>query len=259
MLINLNSSNTIPTTVNISGPALASSGTRYQFGLTNFIGANDYPSYPVSTNTVSGLGNSFTVSVPPYTIIDLLIPQATNTPPVLAAISNQTVNAGQTVAFTTVATDTNQPQPTLTFNLLTAPTNAALAQINNTNATFGWRPLVTQAGTTNSISLAVTDNSAPPLSATQSFTVIVNPLTSPSLSALTLSNGQLAFEVSGQNGPDYAVETSTNLLVWNTLFITNSPAMPFMLERHQRGGDAGSILPRQDRPAAAVMSATSGR
>jgi len=228
MLINLNSSNTIPTTVNISGPALASSGTWYQFGLTNFIGANDYPSYPVSTNTVSGLGNSFTVSVPPYTIIDLLIPQVTNTPPVLAAIGNQTVNAGQTVAFTAVATDTNQPQPTLTFSLLTAPTNAALAQINNTNATFGWRPLVTQAGTTNSISLAVTDNSMPPLSATQGFTVIVNPLTSPSLSALTLSNGQLAFEVSGQSGPDYAVETSTNLLVWNTPFITNSPAMPFI-------------------------------
>ncbi len=227
MLINLDTSNTIPTTVNISGPALASSGTWYQFGLTNFIGANDYPSYPISTNTVSGLGNSFTVSVPPYTIIDLLIPQATNTPPVLAAISNQTVNAGQTVAFTAVATDTNQPQPTLTFNLLTAPANAALAQINNTNATFSWRPLVTQAGTTNSISLAVTDNSTPPLNATQSFTVIVNPLTLPSLSALTLSNGQLAFEVSGQSGPDYAVEISTNLSAWNTLFITNFPAMPF--------------------------------
>jgi hypothetical protein len=228
MLVNMDPVHSIPATVNISGPALASSGTWYQFGLTNFIGTNDYPSYPVSTNTVSGLGNSFTVSVPPYTIIDLLIPPASNTPPVLAVISNQTVNAGQTVAFTAIATDTNQPQPTLTFNLLTAPTNAALAQLNNTNATFGWRPLVTQAGTTNSISLTVTDNSTPPLSATQSFTVIVNPLTPPALSALTLSNGQLAFEVSGQSGPDYAVETSTNLSAWNTLFITNFPAMPFI-------------------------------
>jgi hypothetical protein len=105
-----------------------------------------------------------------------------------------------------------------------------LAQINNTNATFGWRPLVTQAGTTNSISLAVTDTNTPPLSATHSFTVIVNALTPPSLSALTLSNGRFAFEISGQNGPDYAVETSTNLLVWSTLSITNSPAMPFVWE-----------------------------
>ena len=35
-----------------------------------------YPSYPMSTNTVSGLGNSFTVSVPPYTMVDLLLSPA---------------------------------------------------------------------------------------------------------------------------------------------------------------------------------------
>jgi len=33
--------------------------------------------------------------------------------------------------------------------------------------------------------------------------------------------------VSGDAGPDYAVRASTNLLNWETIFSTNSPAMPF--------------------------------
>lgn len=227
MLVNLSPTSAIAAAVNISGVTLSGSGTEYQFGLTNYSGANDYPSWPVSTNTVSGLGNSFNVVVPAYTIIDLLIPQATNAPPVLAAISNRTVNVGQTVAFTATATDTNQPQPTLTFSLADGPTNATLVQINNTNATFNWCPLVTQAGTTNSISLAVMDSSTPPLSATQSFLVLVNPLSAPGISNISFVGGQFSFNVNGQSGPDYAIETSTNLTQWSDILITNSPVLPF--------------------------------
>ena len=35
------------------------------------------------------------------------------------------------------------------------------------------------------------------------------------------------FNVSGQSGPDYAIEASTNLTQWSNVFITNSPALPF--------------------------------
>jgi hypothetical protein len=225
MLVNTDPTLTLPATVNISGPALASSGISYQFGLTNYIGANDFPSYPVSSNTMSGLGNSFTVSVPPYSMIDLLIaPAPTNTPPVLAAIGDQTVNVGQTVAFTASATDTDQPPQILTFNLVSAPSNAVL---NATTGAFSWRPWVTDANTTNPITLAVADNGTPSLNATQTFTVTVNPLAQPALSSVTLSGGMIGFQVSGDSGPDYSVETSTNLIDWNTSFITNSPAMPF--------------------------------
>lgn len=228
MLINDDPVLTIPATININGSSLATSGVLYQFGQTNFIGNNDFPSYPVYTNTASGLGNQFTVSVPPYTMIDLLIPPAaSNTPPVLAAISNQTVNVGQTVTFTAIATDTNQPQPTLTFDLLSAPTNAILAQINNTNAVFSWRPLVTQANATNLIFLEVSDNGKPPLMATQSFTVAVKPITQPNVYSVGLSNGRIGFSVGGQQGPDYAIQVSSNLVGWSTIFITSSPSMPF--------------------------------
>jgi hypothetical protein len=226
MLVNMDPVLTIPATVNISGSALATSGIWYQFGLTNFIGTSDTPSYPIFTNTMSGLGNQFTVSVPPYTIVDLLIPPASsNTPPVLASINDQTVNVGQTVAFTASATDTDQPPQILTFSLLNGPGNAIL---DTNSGAFSWQPQVTQSDTTNMFTLMVADNGTPSLSATQSFTVIVNPLILPSVTSLALNNSRISFQISGASGPDYAVQTSTNLVDWSTVFITNSPPMPFI-------------------------------
>jgi hypothetical protein len=148
----------------------------------------------------------------------------TNTPPVLAAISNQTVNVGQTVAFTASATDTDQPPQTLTYALLEGATNATL---NTNSGAFSFRPLVMQANSTNSFTLQVSDNGTPSLSATQSFTVTVNPLTQAGISNISFADGQFSFSVSGQSGPDYAIETSTNLTQWSSVFITNSPALPF--------------------------------
>ncbi len=151
------------------------------------------------------------------------------TAPTLAPIANQTVNVGQTVAINASATDTNLPTPTLTFSLLSAPTNATLVQINNTNASFNLRPLASQASSTIPISLKVTDNGIPPLSATRSFSVVVNPITLPTLSgsAANLANGQFSLTVSGMVGPDYAILHSTNLLSWGTVFETNSSPLPF--------------------------------
>jgi hypothetical protein len=148
----------------------------------------------------------------------------TNTPPTLDPIASQTVNVGQTVAFTASATDTNQPQQTLTFALLAGATNATL---NPNNGAFSFRPLVAHANSTNNFTLKVADNGTPSLSATQSFTVTVNPLTQPSFGNISAVGGQFSFNVSGQSGPDYAIETSTNLTHWSNVFSTNSPALPF--------------------------------
>jgi hypothetical protein len=78
MLINENRHLNQNVHVIINGTNLATSGTQYQFGLTNFAGANCVPSHPVVSNSVSGLGNSFSVTVPAYTMVDLLIPILTN-------------------------------------------------------------------------------------------------------------------------------------------------------------------------------------
>ena len=104
-----------------------------------------------------------------------------HTAPTLAPIANQTVNVGQTVALTTTATATDSPPQNLTFSLLNGPANATLAQINNTNATFNWRPVVTNANSVNPVTLKVTDTGSPSLSATQSFTITVNPLALPTV------------------------------------------------------------------------------
>jgi hypothetical protein len=147
-----------------------------------------------------------------------------NTPPTLSPIASQTVNVGQTVAFTASATDTDQPPQTLTFALLAGATNATL---NTNSGAFSFRPLVTQANSTNNFTLQVSDNGAPPLIATQSFSVVVNPLSAPGISNISVAGGLFSFNVNGQSGPDYAIETSTNLTQWSNVFITNSPALPF--------------------------------
>ncbi len=148
-----------------------------------------------------------------------------NTPPTLSPIANQTVNVGQTVAFIASATDTDQPPQTLTFARLAGATNATL---NTNSGAFSFRPLVTQANSTNSFTLKVSDNGTLPLSATQSFSVVVNPLSAPGISNISFAGGQFSFKVSGQGGPDYAIETSTNLTQWSNILITNSPVLPFV-------------------------------
>jgi hypothetical protein len=227
MLVNDDPQLTVPATVTINnGPTLARTGILYQFGSGNFISTNSYPRNPVITNNASGLGNSFTISVPPYTLVDVIIPQAgtNNTPPVLAAIGDQTVNVGQLAAFIASATDTSSPPVTLTFSLLSAPNGAT---VNAGTGAFLWRPTVTNANTINPISLVVSDDGIPSLSATQSFNVNVNPLTNAILSSVALSSGQLSFQVNGETGPDYAVQVSSNLINWNSLSTNYSPSMPF--------------------------------
>jgi hypothetical protein len=65
------------------------------------------------------------------------------------------------------------------------------------------------------------------MSATQIFSVVVNPLSAPGISTTSFAGGQFSFSVSGQSGPDYAIEISTNLTQWSNVFITNSPVLPF--------------------------------
>jgi endoglucanase len=147
-----------------------------------------------------------------------------NTPPTLAPIADRNIGAGMVLTITNVATDTNVPAPILTFSLLSAPTNAT---IDSASGILTWRPMVSQANSTNPFTVMVADNGTPSLSATQNFFVTVNPLATPQLSHAIFSNGQFALQIDGDNGPDYQIQVSTNLTDWNTLFTTNSPALPF--------------------------------
>ncbi len=155
--------------------------------------------------------------------------------PTLVAISNRTINAGQTLTITNVATDADLPAQMLSFNLVTNPPGAT---INSNTGVFTWRPTVAQAPTTNPIMLEVTDNGSPSLSATQQFTVFVNPLVGPSVTSLTLSNGQSRLLITGDLGPDYTVQATTNFTSWTNLLVTNSPTLPL----NWTDTNAGSFL-----------------
>jgi pectin methylesterase-like acyl-CoA thioesterase len=177
--------------------------------------ANDAASYSVIVSNSAGVVTSSSASL-----------TVGNTAPSLTPVSDQTVNVGVNVSVTNVATDPDVPAQTLTFTLLTGPSGAS---VDSGGGIFTWRPTVSDAGTSNPIQVVVTDNGTPNLSATNSFFVIVNPLTQPNASSSAYSGGQFTVTVSGQSGPDYAVQVSTNLASggWATIFSTNSPAMPF--------------------------------
>ncbi len=147
-----------------------------------------------------------------------------NTAPTLGAINNQTIGVGTTLWLTNTATDAEAPPQTLTYSLLTAPTNAT---INSGSGLLSWRPLTTQANTTNEFTVMVADNGTPSLTANRSFTAVVTNLVTPQISAVSAKDGQLTLQVNGASGPDYQVQSSTNLVDWAPVFTTNSPAMPF--------------------------------
>ena len=91
-----------------------------------------------------------------------------NSPPVLAAISDRTIAVRMTLVITNGAGDADGDQ--LTFSL--GAEAAANATINTTNGLFNWSPTQAQIGS-NAFSMVVTDSGLPPLSATQSFSVTV--------------------------------------------------------------------------------------
>jgi hypothetical protein len=139
-------------------------------------------------------------------------------------VPDQTVDVGVTLLVTNTASDSDVPAQTLTFGA--ANTFPAAAMVNS-NGLFSWRPLVSQANTTNMIQIQVTDSGSPPLSATNSFNVVVNAVTNPVIGPVNLTPGQVSLTVNGPQGPDYTLWTSTDLVSWQTLFTTNSPSIPF--------------------------------
>jgi hypothetical protein len=73
----------------------------------------------------------------------------------------------------------------------------------------------------------VSDNGAINLSATQAFSVTVNRPSQPSLANPSLANGKFGISISGDTGPDYTIQASSNLLNWSPILTTNPQASPF--------------------------------
>ncbi len=148
-----------------------------------------------------------------------------NTAPVLATIDDQTLIAGGTLTLTNSASDADLPAQTLTYGLIDPPSGAS---IDTTNGVFSWRPLISQAPSTQTVSVVVADDGVPPLDATQDFTVTVALPAEPVIGSSTITNGFFGFSINGDTGPDYTILTTTNLMAgWTSVFTFNSPIPPF--------------------------------
>jgi hypothetical protein len=98
-----------------------------------------------------------------------------NSPPSLTVPPNQTINELTGLSVSASATDPDIPANTLTFSLISPPVGMT---INPSSGAITWTPTEAQGPSTNAILVFVTDNGAPPLSATNAFTVVVNEVNS---------------------------------------------------------------------------------
>ena len=79
---------------------------------------------------------------------------------------------------------------------------------------------MSQADSTNVITVKVADDGEPSLSATNSFAITIRPVLQPNFGSINLAGGQISLLVTGALGPDYTLLTSTNLVNWQPLFST---------------------------------------
>lgn len=183
---------------------------------TNYTGLASFDFTSTDVGTGTNLGST--------TLVVVVTP--TNTAPVLYLPPPASIAAGSTLSTTFGASDSDQPPQTLTFSAFNLPAGATL---NPANGKLSWRPAISQVGT-NIIGIMVSDSGSPSLSsAIQYYTVVVTSPKSPSFQSITLTNNHVSLVVTGSYGPDYYVQTSTNLTVpgnWITVFGTNSPILP---------------------------------
>ena len=111
--------------------------------------------------------------------------EASNTAPSLALLNDRTVDEGSLLSFTAVATDADQPPQKLIFSL--APEEPSGARINPDTGVFAWTPTEEQGPGTYEVTIQVTDNGVPSLSATQTISIRVNEVNNPPVLAPILS------------------------------------------------------------------------
>jgi len=145
-----------------------------------------------------------------------------NTAPILLPLSNRTIAPGDTLVSTNFATDAESPPQLLTYFLAAAPVGAS---INATNGLLTWSTTNTNAGTTNSFTVIVSDNGVPSLIAARSFNVVVgSPSTTVAFDLLLgrPTDTSMAVSVLASNDLQIYFEYGTSPGVYNGQTITNA-------------------------------------
>ncbi len=131
----------------------------------------------------------------------------TNAAPTLALIADRVVHAGSVIQFTNVAADNDLPANTLTFSLQAgAPSGAS---VNPASGVFVWPTTDADAGTTNGITVIVSDNGVPNLNASRTFAATVVPR--PVIQSIAFSNSFVVLSWSAISGQIYQVQSKLTL------------------------------------------------
>jgi autotransporter-associated beta strand protein len=138
-------------------------------------------------------------------------------PNILTNPTSQIVNAGNPATFTVAATGVPAPA----YQWLHEGTNAPYATATNATLIIP-NALAADAGTYS----VIVSNAAGAVTST-SVTLTVNLPPAPTIGSLELSGGEVSFLVSGTIGYNYGIQTSTNLVDWQTVYTTNATTVPF--------------------------------
>jgi hypothetical protein len=156
-----------------------------------------------------------------------------NAAPFLAAQSDRTIAELTSLIVTNTATDPGAPPGSLSYSLLNPPTGASI----DANGVITWTPSEAQGPSTNTLTTVVSDGGLPPLSATNSFKVVVNEINVPpalpaqtnrtivALTPLVVSNTASDSDLPA-NPISYSLITGpTNAVISNTGVITWTPVV----------------------------------
>jgi uncharacterized delta-60 repeat protein len=113
--------------------------------------------------------------------------QPPNTAPVLLAVPNQLAFVLSPLRVTNGVVDLDVPTNRMTFQLAEGPVGA---RINTNSGVFSWTPSRAQAGSSNFVTIVVTDDGVPALSATNSFSVLVSEFVELTIGAAVLRAGE---------------------------------------------------------------------
>ncbi|HTD65517.1 MAG TPA: lamin tail domain-containing protein [Candidatus Limnocylindria bacterium] len=136
-----------------------------------------------------------------------------NTPPIVNAVANLSIDEGTSVSLGLTAVDADIPAQTFTFSLVSGPAGATVTPAG----AFAWTPTPAQTPSTNVIIVGATDNGVPPLTGSRSFTVIVRLLVTETEFVFKplerAANGTVTLRMSGPAGV-WDLQRSSDLSTW---------------------------------------------
>ncbi len=203
-------------TINPNSGAIAWTPTETQGPFTNLISVVVADTNAAAQNNQTlRVTNTFTVTV-----------REVNVPPVLQAITNQSVHFGILLSVQALASDSDVPANTLAFSLVQYPSGMT---IGAASGQVSWTPAPAQVGT-HPVQVRVADNGSPSLSATQTFNVTVTGEGSRMVINRVSGSNLKQLDITGDVGLRYELQISTNLINWSKLtdFTLDTSPYPYI-------------------------------